>query len=211
MKRDDLSCTAAWEAGFSLVELLVSLVLISLVAALLASSLGFGQRVWHRSEERAQASRVMFDAQAALRRLFDNMQPLRVASQDTRAIDFRGSADQLEGIVPLPTGIGLGGLYRLHLFRDSSARRVDLTFQAYERDKASDDAAAPTTLASDIEGMEFGYFGKARGEEAPGWRDEWKDQDELPTLISIKITAAKTDVAWPELLIAPRVKAVDWR
>ena len=81
MKRDGINRAPTREAGFSLVELLVSLVLLSMVAALLASGLTLGQRVWRRSEERAQASRAMFDAQTALRRLLDNMQPLRSGSR----------------------------------------------------------------------------------------------------------------------------------
>ena len=208
MKRDAIS--RASEAGFSLVELLVSLVLLSMVAAILASGLSLGQIVWRRSEEHVQASRAMFDAQAALRRLLDNMQPLRAGSQDARAVEFRGSADQIEGIVPLPN-IGLGGLYRLHLFWRRSERRLDLTFHAYEkgRERGADETNL-TTLASEIDSMELRYFGKAKGEETPNWRNEWQGQEELPALISIKITSTK-DVAWPELLIAPRVKAVDWR
>ena len=210
MKRDAKSRASAREAGFSLVELLVSLVLLSMVAALLASGLSLGQRVWLRSEEHAQASRTMFDAQTALRRLFDDMQPLRSDSQDARNIEFRGGADEIEGIVPLPN-IGLGGLYRLHLFWRRSERRLDLVFHVYERGRETGGGEANlTTLASDIQGMEFRYFGKARGEQAPEWHGEWQGQEELPALISIKITGTR-DVAWPELLIAPRVKAVDWR
>ena len=90
------------EAGFSLIELLVSLALLGMVAAILASGLSLGQGSWRRSEEKAQASRSMFDAQTALRRLIENMQPLRAGSQDLRAVEFRGSADELDGIVPLP-------------------------------------------------------------------------------------------------------------
>ena len=59
--------------------------------------------------------------------------------------------------------------------------------------------------------MELRYFGKASGEETLNWRNEWQGQEELPALISIKITGAKAGVVWPELLIAPRVKPVDWR
>ena len=212
MKRNSINRAPTREAGFSLVELLVSLVLLSMVAALLASGLSLGQRVWGRSEELTQASRIMFDAQTALRRLVDNMQPLRLGSEGLRTIEFRGSANELDGIVPLPPHIGLGGLYRLHLFRDRTARRLDLTFRPYEQGRTtSDDAAALTTLANDIDGMELRYFGKARGEETPNWRNEWQGQEELPALISIKITGAKTSVVWPELLITPRVKPVDWR
>ena len=212
MKRDGISPASAREAGFSLVELLVSLVLLSMVGALLASGLSLGQRVWGSSEERAQASRVMFDTQTALRRMLDNIQPIRLRSQDSRAIEFRGSADELDSIVPLPPHIGLGGLYRLHLFRNRTARRLDISLGAYEQGAGkSDDATALTTLADDIDGMELRYFGKASGEETLNWRNEWQDQEELPALISIKITGAKAGVVWPELLIAPRVKPVDWR
>ena len=80
------------EAGFSLIELLVSLALLGMVAAILASGLSLGQGSWRRSEEKAQASRSMFDAQTALRRLIENMQPLRSGSQ--------GSGSQ--GCVPKP-------------------------------------------------------------------------------------------------------------
>jgi general secretion pathway protein J len=224
----------AQEAGFSLIELLVSLALLGMVAAILASGLSLGQGSWRRSEEKAQASRSMFDAQTALRRLVENMQPLRSGSQgsgsqglrsqasgsqgsgsqDLRAIEFRGSADELDGIVPLPPHIGLGGLYRLHLFRDRSARRLDLTLHAYEpRSEAAsgDDETGLTTLASEIDSLELRYFGKAKGEETPNWRNEWQDQEELPSLISIKVRGEKIGVVWPELLISPRVKPVDWR
>lgn len=224
----------AQEAGFSLIELLVSLALLGMVAAILASGLSLGQGSWRRSEEKAQASRSMFDAQTALRRLIENMQPLRSGSQgsgsqglrsqasgsqgsgsqDLRAIEFRGSADELDGIVPLPPHIGLGGLYRLHLFRNRSARRLDLTLHAYEpRSEAAsgDDATGLTTLASEIDSLELRYFGKAKGEETPNWRNEWQDQEELPSLISIKVRGEKIGVVWPELLISPRVKPVDWR
>jgi general secretion pathway protein J len=222
------------EAGFSLVELLVSLALLGMVAAILASGLSLGQGSWRRSEEKAQASRSMFDAQTALRRLIENLQPLRSGSQgsgsqglrsqasgsqgsgsqDLRAVEFRGSADELDGIVPLPPHIGLGGLYRLHLFRNRSARRLDLTLRAYEpRSEAAsgDDETGLTTLTSEIDSLELRYFGKAKGEETPNWRNEWRDQEELPSLISIKVGGEKIGVVWPELLISPRVKPVDWR
>jgi prepilin-type N-terminal cleavage/methylation domain-containing protein len=227
------------EAGFSLIELLVSLALLGMVAAILASGLSLGQGSWRRSEEKAQASRTMFDAQTALRRLIENMQPLRSGSQrsgsqglrsqasgsqasgsqgstsqDSRAIEFRGSADELDGIVPLPPHIGLGGLYRLHLFRNRSARRLDLSLHAYDpRSEAASgvDETGLTTLTSEIDSLELRYFGKAKGEETPNWRNEWQDQEELPSLISIKVKGEKIGVVWPELLIAPRVKPVDWR
>ena len=81
MKPDAIS--RASEAGFSLVELLVSLVLLGMVAAILASGLSLGQDSWRRSEEHVQASRAMFDAQARIRRLFlENLQPFARALRD---------------------------------------------------------------------------------------------------------------------------------
>ncbi len=161
-----ISRASAREAGFSLVELLVSLAVLGMLGALLASGLGLSQKVWRRSEEKSQASRAMFDAQAALRRLLDNLQPLRAADQGSREIEFRGSPDELEGIVPLPPHIGLGGLYRLHLFRSRAGRRLALTFRAFEqgtaRTNATGDDAGLTTLATEIEGWNFAISAKQR-------------------------------------------------
>jgi general secretion pathway protein J len=204
------------EAGFSLVELLVSLALLSMVAGLLAAGLSLGQKVWQQAEERAQASRAMFDAGTALSRLLENLQPLHLDAQGSRAIEFRGSADELEGIVPLPAHIGLGGLYRLRLFRNKSARRLDLSFHAYEQGTprtsgAGGDEAGLTTLADGVDGLDLHYFGKAKGEDAGNWRSEWLGQEELPALIAIKVASVKAGAVWPELVIAPRVKPVDWR
>jgi len=149
MKRVSMNWASAREAGFSLVELLVALVLLSMVAGLLASGLSLGQRVWRRSEERAQASRAMFDAQTALRRLLDDMQPLRLSSQDARTIEFRGSTDQIEGIVPLPN-IGLGGLYRLRLFwkRGKGAIEASILPSAHMKGERRPAETSPTPLRS---------------------------------------------------------------
>jgi hypothetical protein len=184
-----------------------------MLAALLASGLSLGQRVWQDSEERAQAARAAFDVETALRRLLENMQPLRTNVQTSQAIEFSGNADELDGIVPLPLETGLGGLYRLHLFRDRGARRLDLSFHTYERGspRPNDDEAGLTTLADNIDGLELRYFGKAKGEESETWRSDWQGQEELPTFIAIRVANAKVGIAWPELLIAPRVRPVDWR
>ena len=138
-------------------------------------------------------------------------QPSATGAHEMTAADVESF---LDGIVPLPPHIGLGGLYRLHLFRNRSARRLDLTLRAYEpRSEAAsgDDETGLTTLASEIDSLELRYFGKAKGEETPNWRNEWQDQEELPSLILIKVRGEKIGVVWPELLISPRVKPVDWR
>ena len=83
---------------------------------------------WRYDQERYDKRKAQGDADA-LRRLFDNVQPLRVVSQDSRAIEFRGSVDELDGIVPLPPHIGLGGMRQVATrpFRSAVLRTLMVT------------------------------------------------------------------------------------
>jgi hypothetical protein len=97
-----------------------------------------------------------------------------------------------------------------------STRHLDLTFQAHEQGTppasgTGNGETGLTTLASGIDALELRYFRKGKGAEAGSWWSDWRGQEELPALISIKVKSAKAGVVWPELLIAPRVKSVDWR
>ena len=54
--------------GFSLAELLVALALLGMISALIAGGLGLGNKIWHRSEEKSQATRSLYEAEAGLAR-----------------------------------------------------------------------------------------------------------------------------------------------
>jgi general secretion pathway protein J len=202
-------------AGFSLVELLVGLALLGMICALLAAGLGLGQRVWNSSEARNQASRTMFDVSAALRRLLGSLQPLRTGVDGSRAVEFRGFGERLEGVVHLPSHLGLGGLYRVRLECETGSHRLNLYLSPYRQGETASEEGSNsqglTTLADGIEELQLRYFGQAKNDSKAEWHETWEDQDGLPKLLSVTITPQEKAKPWPDLVIITRVQPVQWR
>jgi general secretion pathway protein J len=196
-----------YDEGFSLAELLVSLTLLSLIAGLIAAGLGAANKLWSRSEETIQAQRIQFEAEAGLTRLLSGLEPLRLP--DSRAIDFKGAGDSLEGIVTLPPHVGLGGLYRLRLFLDAKEHQLALSLAADTKNQTS--RGELTTVATGVEHVEIRYLGDARAGGQEAWRTAWQNEERLPRLLAFKIKLLKPEPAWPEFMITARLDATDWR
>jgi prepilin-type N-terminal cleavage/methylation domain-containing protein len=197
---------ASGDEGFSLAELLVSLALLGLISALIAAGLGASNKLWSRSEEAAQAQRLEFEAEAGLRRLLSGLEPLRL--RGSRAIDFRGAGDTLEGVVALPPHVGLGGLYRLRLFLDRQDHQLALSLAAEGKGQGA--KGEITIAATGVSQLEIRYFGtKADGPGA--WYPSWENEERLPRLLAFKIKLLRPKQDWPEFMIAARLDATDWR
>jgi general secretion pathway protein J len=197
---------ASGNEGFSLAELLVSLALLSLITALIAAGLGAGNKLWSRSEDIMQAQRNQFEAEAGLTTLLSGLEPLRLAN--SRALNFKGSPNSLEGIVTLPPHVGLGGLYRLRLFLDVGEHQLALSLAAEGKDQSSQSEI--TTAATGVEHIEIRYFGTKGNGEAQ-WSSTWENEERLPKLLAFNIKLSKPKLAWPEFKIAARLDATDWR
>jgi general secretion pathway protein J len=193
--------------GFSLAELLVALALLGMISALIASGLGLGNKIWNRSEEKAQATRSRYEAEAGLSHLLAALQPLRQGG--ARLIDFKGSPDVLEGVVALPPHVGLGGLYRLRLFLDPRAHQLALSLAAYGKDLES--SGERTSLAEAAGALQIRYFGKAGGSTQEEWHASWQNEDRLPALLSLKIMFLGRELEWPEFKIATRLDEASWQ
>jgi prepilin-type N-terminal cleavage/methylation domain-containing protein len=195
------------DEGFSLAELLVSLTLLSLIAALIAAGLGTANKLWSRSEETIQAQRIQFEAEAGLTRLLSGLEPLR--RPDSRIIDFRGSADSLEGVVALPPHVGLGGLYRLRLFLDAKEHQLALSLAADGKGHGA--GGELTTVATGVDRIEIRYLGDAKANGQEAWRTTWQNEERFPKLLAFKIKPLEPKLSWPEFMIAPRLDPADWR
>ena len=193
--------------GFSLAELLVALALLGMISALIAGGLGLGNKIWHRAEEKSQATRGLYEAEAGLSRLLATLQPLRQGGASE--IDFKGSPDSLEGVVALPPHVGLGGLYRLRLFLDPQEHQLALSLAAHGNDLEV--SGERTTVAIGAAQLQIRYFGTARGSAQEQWQASWRNEDHLPKLLSLKITLLDRQLEWPEFKVATRLDPADWQ
>lgn len=193
----------ARDAGFSLIEMIVALALLSLIMALIASSVRGARRVLAVVETNATNSATIA-AQNYLRAVITQAVPAQgngAPGQSENA--FSGGNDRLRFISGFsPHGL-YEGIYRIDIGLVRSADRqgmFDLVVtQTLMRSASGDDAQPPppihrSILISNIEAMTISYFG-ASGEDLSkfDWQDYWSTPNRLPRVVQIKVKFARSD------------------
>jgi general secretion pathway protein J len=203
--------TQASEAGFTLVEVLVALILLSLLTMALFFSVRFGMTAWQRGSERSDQIHTSMLAQDLLRRLIGQAYPLVLADGSGNGrVDFAGSAASLDFLAPVPVALASGGRARFRLAIERRGAGADLIVSSRPELTAGDAASelSRKTLLATIETAELSYFGAARSDQAARWRDSWSGELTLPLLVRVRVRFARSDPRlWPDLTIAPRITA----
>jgi general secretion pathway protein J len=199
------------EAGFTLVELLVALSLLSLVATALFASLRLGIVAWGRSIAHVEGAEHITFAQNFLRRSIADAYPLFSLTGVNRGqVAFEGTATSLKLLAPSPMVLGGGGRSWLTLLLDQHDQRTDLVM--ITQLELADAQAAPQLkrpLITNVQRVVFGYYGRSRGERTAQWRGQWMREATLPELVRIRVEYPQGDArVWPELVVKPRI-AVD--
>jgi prepilin-type N-terminal cleavage/methylation domain-containing protein len=185
------------EAGFSLMEILISIAILALVLAFLPGTFRLAHRTWDATailDRRAKLDGAHGFLQARLAEAMPLFEPL--PSGAVRST-FSGSNEVLIFIAPSPNGPQGAGLYRFTLASrpQASGARNDLVvaIDAYVSAGAKAvDAPAPEEhiLYEGIAGASFRYYGrKDLRQTAAAWQTEWTRRDALPDAVELSITS----------------------
>ena len=199
------------QSGFTLLEMMVAVMVLTVLAVLVYGMLRIGMRAWETGMERVAESdltrigwQFVHGSLGAAR-----SPPSRIP--DDPGVHFIGSAEALEFVSELPAWLAAGGLYALQIGwveeRPGHAGRLELRARPYAgyADSQSDSDEHPrAVLAEDVEQVAFSYLGVPLQGGAPAWLDEWSGRDGLPILVRMDVSLAD-GTAWPALVVHPRL------
>jgi general secretion pathway protein J len=182
------------EAGFTLVEVLVSLVLLALILALLAGGLRYARSTWDaaaRLDELAGSDMAETFLRARLAEAMPLYEQRRAGA--VRAL-FRGAGDAMTFVAPAPNGPAGAGLYRYTLEAGAGAgpgRRALVVklvpHLPWLNDSALERPPEQYALMRSIRSVSFRYFGRSELRAEPAWHAAWPRTDALPNLVEIAI------------------------
>jgi general secretion pathway protein J len=212
------TCAKSWSHGFTLVELLVALTILSLMIGMTFGSLRFGVRVADTVEWQVARSQTIHLVQRMLRRQLQQALPVpEPGGHEPGGLDFQATADRIEFVASKTVGTGYSGLYRIRIKvvddfdRDIGSKKLVLSYKLLTPD---DDARFPGyefqdfTILDQFVGAEFAYLNDS-GTGTNDWLHEWTDDRALPALIRLRIEHADSDGAvWPDLIIALKVTSL---
>jgi general secretion pathway protein J len=198
-------------AGFTLIELMVALLLLALMSSVLYGSLSLSATSWDRGEAKAEQAGDMRQAAEFLRQALGAEHPLRLHKAVDQPLVFAGASDSLAFAGATPGRVG-GGIYYFRIALagggESSKLLLSRTIPDYSALKApSFDGTDASVLADGIAQVKFSYFGRdadANDAVEPTWRDRWDDPQILPLLIRMDVKTAQ-GASWPSLVVEPRI------
>ena len=186
-------------AGFTLVEVLVSLMLLGLVLAYLPSGYRFVRETWNATarldrEEGQDGAREFVSA-----RLAEALPLFEAAPGQAGRVAFLGGPDRVSFVAPSPNGPAGSGLYRFELVAAPAAGAADAAalvarMRAYTGLAAAPDAAAGTeehVLIEAADAVTFRYLGRKERLGAAAWTEAWSRSDALPDAVEVIVTSRR--------------------
>ena len=195
---------AAQDAGFTILELLVSLTLLALIVVAVP---GIVRMAGKSMQVAGGLTRAHADI-PALTAIGDKLSQARplmaIADDGSRRIQFWGTEESVRFIAPGVLGES-GGLimYELGLAQPRAGPPILALTRTLMTDTETDGGSSQGDIRTPMpmtRRLSFRYFGSQTSDQPPGWSDRWDTVDAIPQLVEIRTFSARS--------YAPQVRTI---
>jgi general secretion pathway protein J len=197
--------------GFTLVELLLALTLMSMLLALAYGGLRASTRATDKGQAILEDSSRIRMAHQFVRKQLNQMVPLVFEESENgeeRAV-FRGDAGSIRFVAPMPGYLGFGGpqVQELSLVPGENGLELVLSHALLQNFEEQNLYARPSILLLDqIAEGSFSFLGRDENDELTGWSTQWADPALLPEAVALEIEFEEdVYIHWPLLTAAVRI------
>ncbi len=198
--------------GFTLVELLLAMTLMSILLGLTYSGLRAAARSSERGEKMLAAGGEMRASHQFVRRQLNQMLPLGFAVTDDTdglRIVFVGDANSIQYVAPMPGYLGSGGpqVQLLEMASDNEGNVLQFShalLQGYEDGDLF--ARDPVILLEGVESAAFEFLGLDDEGEVTDWASSWDQPEILPIAVRLNLElSGELQMQWPDLVAGVRI------
>ena len=208
------------DRGFTLVETLVALTLLSLVSVAVFSAVRSSFRISEAAEQQVSRNQDLRLVASFLDRAVRGLVPLTSVDRGKRLPHVQGSAEALTLVVDGPPRFRAGGLQEVRIAQEKpqEGRGIIYTSRLVHPDLMERDGSAVAYVdeAPDDERVllrdakfVLAYFGRASPRAEPRWHDEWDGKRGAPILVRMRIEQAWG--TWPDIVARPQVQRVRYQ
>jgi general secretion pathway protein J len=195
------------QAGFTLLELLIAMVIVSMVMTTAFAAIRIGNRSWEAGYERSDSIEEMRSFAEFLRRQMGQAVAATWQEEDDPRIAFTGKQRLVRFVAPAPFESDRVGLLTYALIFDNQMDNstLRLEYAAYDPG-ATDFRASPTAneiaFTATFQSVALDYYGPVDMDSRETWYSEWPASAEmLPKLVRIRFTPNDEGVGWPDLVV----------
>ncbi len=201
------------KSGFTLVEVLIGMSILSIMMLLLFASLRTCIQNWEAGENKLAQMSESAAVQNFLINKLTNSLPLSQDFLEEKGFSFQGENDSLQFVAAMPASASRLGLqlFNLYLKPSNNNNSYDLWVKIqpfYPNRDESNWKDEELIILKQLERFKLRYFGAEQTDEDPTWHDEWMEQEKLPLIINIELTMAN-GMVWPEIQIPLKTHATN--
>ena len=195
------------QTGFTLLEMLVSLVVLGFLVVGLTQGVRAGLRLWDAQSLRIGETGELDAGARVLRALLSGIWvPPQggIGRGAAGKTEIEGHPDSLVFRGDLPTGLGTTRLANITL--ELVQERLVLRWTPHRHELTTAPAPEPieTELIRGVAHLDFAYWGSPSADQPASWQAQW-DGFNIPELIRVRLAFGKGDRRrWPDLIAAPQ-------
>ncbi len=194
--------------GFTLIEVLIGLTLLSIMVVLLFTSLKICADSWEKGERKITNVNEMAVVYNFFQQHLSVARPLwNDSGTEEKIFSFQGGSQTLHFVSAFPASVGRAGLqmFSVTLYEDGEEGFINVSLEPFatgmERDEAS---IEEVTLIKHVKAFKIAYFGADDPASQGVWADDWVGKSTLPHLVKINIELMN-GIYWPEIIIDLKV------
>jgi len=188
--------------GFTLLEVLLAMALLSIIMVLLFAALATSAKSWNLGEHKIVQVNEKALAYGFFKHYLAAARPL--VSGASSSIAFQGDGQSLEFVANGPLSAGFNGLQTFNLSQRSSDEGGEIIVTLKPYPLAGEDSGEADieeqVLLSQVDTFKIEYFDRDEG----GWVGQWSEREVLPALVKISIGLLDQS-DWPPMIIAMKL------
>jgi len=176
-------------SGFTLIETVISLVLLSFIALIGYQGLAFGMEQWRKGHERLESGYAYQQAMGWVRNSLGTAEKVVDVRVGLREYLFDGGARNVMFVARFDRA-RRGGLYVTRLFHDAADNSLQVSYYLYHPEIDPEKTGIEpdrVTILEDVAALKISYYGKARGGRSLRWHADWRKNLKLPRLIRLDL------------------------
>jgi general secretion pathway protein J len=199
---------AARQDGFTLLEIVVTLVVLGLLMVTVTEGVRAGLQAWALEGRMDQHAGKLETTDRALRELIERALPT-----DPQATDgFTGNAHVLSFATTLPEGYGALSTHEADVtLLVSDGHRLELLWRPhYSRWIVQPPPPSAIPLVDGVQQIDFAYWQPRTAFQQGSWLTAWPTRS-LPALVRLHVVFPPGDARhWPDIVVAPMRDRLSW-
>lgn len=190
--------------GFTLIEVLIAMTLLSIMVVLLFGSLKICAESWEKGEKKITEVNDVAAVINFFQRHLAVAKPLwNDFNKEEKVFSFQGNNQSLQFVSSFPASAGRAGLqlFSVELLNENREKSIKVTLiPFYPVAEGQEWLKEDAILIKRVKDFSLAYFGSDDEQTDPRWLNEWLQKDRQPALVKIKIDL-ENEQFWPEMVI----------